>query len=146
MTRRKFTFAQSFSSIARYLLGSLYLFGALIHITLLTNSPAFYSGFENTALIQPYRTFFAETFPQQPAVYIIPIALFELAIGALILFGRGNAVKLGLLGGIVFNIAIAPLGWWGVLNILLVLLQGYMLNGSYRHSVVDTKDPNPLLP
>jgi hypothetical protein len=132
--------------IVRYLLGSLYLLGALIHITLLTNNPDFYRTFADSSLLPFYKTFFAENVAVNPAAYVIPVALFELAIGLLILFGFGRLVTIGLIGGVIFNALIAPLGWWGFLNVLLVALQAFMLTRIFRRSLLDVTDPNPLLP
>lgn len=78
------------------------------------------------SLIGFYRTFFTTVVSKAPAVFIVIIALFEIAMGLLIL-SRHRKVKIGLLGTSVFLLLITPFGyiqipWLGIAAVQLYLM------------------------
>jgi hypothetical protein len=66
-------------------------------------------GFGPTA-IPLYQAFIEGPFARNPALFVLPIALGQLLCGLAVLFGRGRWVRLGLVGCIVFLVAITGLG------------------------------------
>ena len=61
-----------------------------------------------------------------PAVFGLLVASYEVTIG-LLMMRVGEWGSLGLLGGIVFLVVIAPLGPWTVPNIIMAAALGAIL-------------------
>lgn len=92
----------------RSLLVALFLWAAQTNLRLALLDPSVYLQYARWA-IGPYRRFILGTFAAHITSLVTLIALGQLAI-ALTLAARGRAVQLGLVGAIVFLLAIAPLG------------------------------------
>jgi len=74
--------------------------------------------------------------PNLPVLLVLLI-LFEFSIGVLIL-SKGIGVKLGLLGGLLFNLFLVPLQFVrGIPNLLLAAVQAYLLTKEYRTTVLE---------
>ncbi len=114
------------AKIARMLLGLLYVGGGIFNLTVTTSlirrNPLLYSKWVANPLVPFYKPFFAEIVTPNALLLTVLVALYELLIGGLI-WSSGRAVKIGLLGGILFNILIAPM-WSGqaVFNLILAAL------------------------
>ena len=61
-----------------------------------------------------------------PAVFGLLAAAFEIAVGLLLLKG-GRQTNWGLLAGIVFLLAITPLGPWTLPNVIMAAALGVIL-------------------
>ncbi len=83
--------------------------GAVNAALALMNPSLYVEGFGATA-IPLYQAFIEGPFARNPALFVLPIALGQLLCGLAVLFGRGNQVRLGLVGCIVFLAAITGLG------------------------------------
>ena len=114
------------AKIGRMLLGSLYvgsgIFNLTITTTILTRDPTLYSQWVANPLVPFYKPLFAEVVTPNAVLLTVLVAVYELVIGGLIL-SAGRAVKIGLLGGILFNLLLAPM-WIGqtICNLLLAAL------------------------
>lgn len=75
----------------------------------LTDPQAYVLGFGPQALFPFYENFIYGPFAKEPARFVLPIALGQLAIG-LLMFAPGKWLRLGLAGGTVFLLSITPLG------------------------------------
>ncbi|MFP5367897.1 MAG: hypothetical protein ACLGIS_13835 [Actinomycetes bacterium] len=84
-------------------------------------------------LIPLYPWFFGKVVAAAPAVVGLLAASGEIAVGLLIL-SHGRGVKLGLLGAIVFLLAITPLGVWTLPNPLMALGLARLLARDYPRS------------
>lgn len=73
-----------------------------------------------------YREFINGPFAQNPALFVVPIAVGQLAVG-LAALTRGAMAKLGLAGMIVFLLAIAPLGYYSGFPFSLVVGAGLVV-------------------
>ena len=80
--------------------------------------PSLYSKWVAHPLIQLYTLLFAYNVTPNAVALTVFVALYELFIGGLIL-SKGRYVKLGLIGGIFFNLLLAPM-WIGqtIFNII----------------------------
>ena len=79
-------------------------------VSVLTNPQGYVQGFGPQALFPFYENFINDPFAADPAMFVLPIAAGQLIIG-LLMFFRGAWFKLGLAGGIIFLLAITPLGF-----------------------------------
>ena len=82
------------------------------------------------ALIPLYRWFFENVVALAPPLFGLLVAALEITI-ALMMLSKEQGVKWGLIGGIVFLIAITPLGTWTLANPILALALAYLLTKEY---------------
>lgn len=95
--------------IARIFFVLLFLWAASINTATALKTPQVYLEYANMALIDVYRDFISTFFAQHIQAIVISIASGQLLIGmGMMLYG--NWVRLACLGGILFSLAIAPLG------------------------------------
>jgi hypothetical protein len=86
----------------------LFLFAAQVNFRLALTRPQEYLAFAPMAYLDAYREFILGFFARHTAVIVAGIAVGQFLIGVLILLG-GRALRLGLIGAIVFLTAVAPL-------------------------------------
>lgn len=96
-------------SIGRLFFVLLFLFAAQFNFRLAFSRPEEYLGFAPLAYLDLYRDFILGYFAQHTTVIVSAIAVGQAMIGVLVLLG-GRSLRLGLIGAIVFLIAVAPLG------------------------------------
>jgi hypothetical protein len=77
-------------------------------------------------LFSPWGWVFEYVVAKAPAVFGLLVASYEVTIGLMMLKG-GRWGSLGLVGGIVFLLVIAPLGPWTVPNLILAAALGAIL-------------------
>ena len=88
------------------------IFGAagLFNIYTAATEPEIYQTFKELAVLAFYRKFIDGFFSEHTQLIIWAIAVGQLCIGAL-LAGKGRILRLGVIGGTIFLVAIAPLGF-----------------------------------
>ncbi|MFN8421727.1 MAG: hypothetical protein U0528_21145 [Anaerolineae bacterium] len=118
-------------------LGAWYLpIGVVLHsIVILSGNPQAYAGIAEGSFLPVYQVFFAGIVPQNIVLWATLAAVFELVVGVLI-FSSGRAAKLGLLLSLVFQIFLIPMGAWGVINVLLVVISAMLLQNNYDKNMV----------
>jgi hypothetical protein len=94
--------------VGRALFFAVFLWAAQLNLRLALTRPAVYLDYARWA-IGPYRDFILGPFARHITPLVAAIALAQLAV-AILLALRGRATQLGLLGAILFLLAIAPLG------------------------------------
>jgi len=126
--------------IARVIFGILYLGGAVTNITLTTlNSPQFYYGFADEALIPFYRDAWAVLVVPNMMLFISLLIVFEIALGLLFLIKR-KLLWIALLVGALFCLGTAPFGIEAVYtNIPLGLIQLFLLRRELRIQAKEAK-------
>ena len=77
-------------------------------------------------LLSPWGWVFEHVVARAPAVFGLLVASYEITIGLLMIKG-GEWGSLGLLGGMVFLMVIAPLGPWTVPNLVMAAALGVIL-------------------
>jgi hypothetical protein len=88
-------------------------------------------------LLSPWGWVFEHVVAQAPAVFSLLVASYGVTIGLMMMKG-GQWGSLGLVGGIVFVLVIAPLGPWTVANLIMaaalaaILLRDPQLPSSLR--------------
>jgi hypothetical protein len=83
-------------------------------------------------LLSPWGWVFEHVVARAPAVFGLLVASYEITIGLLMIKG-GEWGSLGLLGGMVFLMVIAPLGPWTVPNLIMAAALGAILLRDPRH-------------
>jgi hypothetical protein len=97
------------SNVGRLLFVLLFVWAGQINLRTALHNPTDYLNYAPLAPVAAYRDFILGPFAQHIALFVIPVALGQLAI-ALFIALRGPAVRLGLAGAILFLLGITPLG------------------------------------
>src|SRR5215212_9320214 len=119
---------------ARLFLGVFFIvMGIGFHLVLIVRNPHGYDGFSTSALLPLYRWAFRAIVTPYPLAFALAAAAFEIAVG-LLLLGKGEYVKMGLLAGSLFLLAITPLGIETLPNALLALGLGYLATRAFPMS------------
>jgi hypothetical protein len=137
-------FARKRPRIARLLLFLLFGWAAFTNWNMAMNSPQEYVSFADLAFLGIYKRFINGWFSQHGALMIAAIAIGQLLI-ALAMLWKGWLFKLGSIGGIIFLVAIIPLGVGSAFPFpIITALAFYIL---YRQKIVDVlwKGSTPLL-
>jgi hypothetical protein len=95
----------------RALFAALFLAASLVNGWTALAQPRVYLTFSAGAMGW-YRDFINGPFSQNPALFVLAIAAGQLAVGICLGVG-GRLLRWGVLGGVVFLVAIAPLGFTG---------------------------------
>jgi hypothetical protein len=87
-------------------------------------------------VVSLYRWFFENVVALVPPLFGLLAAGYEITI-ALMMLSKGRYVKWGLIGGIVFLIAITPLGVWTLGNPIMALALAYLLTKEYDRTFLE---------
>jgi hypothetical protein len=104
-------------------------------VTTLTN-PTSYAAWVDTIWLPFYRDLYATWVTPHPALFVLPIAAYEIAVAALLLY-KGTAVKLGVVGAIAFLAGIMPLGIEELGNVVLVVGLATLLRHEFPATFLD---------
>jgi hypothetical protein len=119
--------AAKWPKVARSLFSIGFLGAGVWNLFASLTMPAFYIATYGHSATPPYAAFIAGPFAANPALFVVPIAVGQLAIGILAA-GTGTSVRLAMIGGMVFLLAIAPMGVGSAFPFSLVaMLAAYLL-------------------
>jgi len=119
--------------LGRLVFGVMYLFAAVVHLLLAVFNPTAYSGLGESALLPFYKDLFTSVVPVYATTFALTLAILELLMGGLIL-SKGVFAKTGFILSVLFQILLAPLGWWGFCNVILAVVQVLWLKESFAYS------------
>jgi len=89
------------------------------------------------ALIPFYSWVFLNIIILNPALFVLPIAAFQITI-ALMILNKKKYVKMGLIGGIIFLVAIAPLRVETLPNLILSAAIGLLLRREFNTTFLES--------
>src|SRR5579884_457366 len=95
--------------LARLLVSVLFVGAGVWNLSVSLTMPAFYVVTYGPLATPAYQSFIYGAFAARPALFVVPIAVGELAIGILAA-GSGTWVRLSMVGMIGFMMGLAPLG------------------------------------
>ena len=101
--------AYKWPRVAKFLFVLLFLGAGAFNMFTAIADPEAYLFFADLALLDAYRNFIIGFFTRHTIEVVALIALGQLVIAGL-LGGSGTVLKAGVIGGVVFFVAIAPLG------------------------------------
>jgi hypothetical protein len=112
--------AVAWPRFARHAFGWLFIVMALaVNVVLVIVAPARFVGLgTDAALVSVYAWAFQTVVAAAPVAFGLTVAACEVLVGALMIRG-GRSAEVGLLGGIAFLVASAPLGVWALPNLIL---------------------------
>lgn len=123
---------------ARIFLGFFFLVMAIgINVVTVLVAPQSYIEMGRNAFIPFYRWIFLNVIALNPALFVLPIAGFQITI-ALMMLNKKKYVKIGLVGGILFLVGIAPLGLESLPNLILAAALGWLLRGEYDTTLLES--------
>ena len=95
--------------LTRILFVLIFLAASLFNTNTALTQPEVYQTYGDMAVLELYRRFINDFFSEHTQAIVLAIASGQLSIGAL-LTGSGHMLKMGVVGGIIFLVAITPLG------------------------------------
>lgn len=129
---------------ARVIAGIGFLVAGGFNIWTALHSPSLYVEAFGPQAFPIYRTFIYAVFARHTALFVIAIALGQLAVGAAV-FAHRRWRKLGYLGAIAFLVAITPLGIGAAAPSTLIFAIGMalLLRSDGKRPAVDAEDRTP---
>lgn len=125
-------------NIGRGLFGLIFIAASAVNIsTSLTQPEIYVDVYGELAAIEWYRDFIYGAFSQSVTLFVLLIAVGQLLVGILLLT-KGLWVKTGITGGIIFLLAIAPLGIGSAFPstvLMAVALLMLSIKKHYEHSI-----------
>jgi hypothetical protein len=122
-------------NLGRAAIGGFFLLMAImVNIVTTFTNPHSYTAWADTALLPVYQEIILRVVAPNPALLVLPVAAYEIAV-AVALVWKGRAVKLGLVGAMLFLVGIMPLGWEEVANVVLIAGLALLLRHAYPHSI-----------
>lgn len=122
---------------ARIFLGFFFLTMALgVNGSFTFGNPQAYLDYANGALIPFYRTVTVSVISVSPFGFGLLVMAFEITM-ALLLLHKGRAVKLGLLGTMLFLARMTPLDWLQLPWLGLIIGELYLLRLDFERSFLD---------
>jgi len=112
--------------IARWLYLILFGWAAYTNLTTAISTPAVYLNYANFTFLPVYKSFIQGFFSRHIAVIVTVIACCQLLV-CISMALKGVTFKLGCIGGIVFLIAITPLGVGAAFPATLAMAAGMYL-------------------
>ncbi len=95
--------------VARMLWIVIFLAAGIFNWFTVIKEPQAYLVYAESAVLPFYKNFILGAFAQHPQTYVIPIAIGQIIISILLML-RKPLFTLGIIGGIIFLLAILPLG------------------------------------
>ncbi len=119
------------SSLGRVVLGGLFILMAIgVNLVFALLAPTGFVRLGTDAPLVPlYEWIFRHVVAVAPALFGLLVAAFEIIVGLLMIRG-GRRGDWGLIGAIVFLVAIAPLGPWTLPNLIMAAALGVLLRRS----------------
>jgi hypothetical protein len=122
----------------RIVLGIFFLIMALgVNGSFTFANPQAYVDYASGALIPAYRGLALTLVQMNPTIFGVLLMAYEVAM-ALLLLGRGKAVKAGLVGTMVFLVGISPLSFLQIPWLGLVIAEIYLLRKDFDRSLLDS--------
>ncbi len=121
----------------RIFLGFFFLVMALgVNGSFTFGNPQAYLDYANGALIPFYRQLAIGVVKISPVIFGLLLMAFEISMGLLLLHKK-QAVKIGLIGTMLFIIGIAPMSWMQVPWLGLLVAQGFLYTKEFDRSVLE---------
>lgn len=121
----------------RIFLGFFFLVMALgVNGSFTFGNPQAYLDYANGALIPFYRQLAVSVVRISPVIFGLLLMIFEICMGLLLLHKK-QAVKIGLIGTMLFIIGISPLSWVQIPWLGLLVAQGFLYTKEFDRSVLE---------
>lgn len=101
--------AMLWPTVARVLLGTIFVGAFALNLFMAIQNPTAYLGFAEFTNNAFYKSVILGPFSKHVPIYVAAIAFCQVLIGIFICY-RGPLMKIAMIGGIVFLLAISPLG------------------------------------
>jgi len=121
----------------RIFIGVFFLIMAIgINVVTVIVAPSSYIEMGKNAIIPFYRWVFLNIIALNPALFVLPIAAFQITV-ALMMLNKKKYVKIGLGGGIIFLLAVMWLGVESLPNLVLALALALLIRQEFDATLLD---------
>jgi len=107
-----------------------------VHVVVVLTAPAVYLGFGTTALFPLYQWLFATVVAWNPVLFGLCAAAFELTL-AFLMMSKGPYARWGFIVSGLFMLALMPLGYEVLSNVLLAAALFFLATRWFDTSVLD---------
>jgi hypothetical protein len=108
-----------------------------VNAAYLLRHPEDYDKLTDVAVLPPYKWLLRDVIRPRASRFTLLLIAFELTV-ALLLLGKGRAVKLGLVAAIAFQLAVIPgVAAYGLVNLPVVAVQALLLRQNFDRSGLD---------
>jgi hypothetical protein len=118
--------AMMWPTIARVLLSSIFVAAFALNLFMAITDPSVYMIYGELTPNDFYRSIILGPFSRNPQVYVSLIAFGQLLIGVFISY-NGKLMKIAMMGGITFLLAISPLGYGAAFPCTLILALSFLI-------------------
>ena len=112
-----------FSRFMRFLWGVIFIIAGVVNLISVYNDPTIYITGFGPAAIDFYKEIIYGPFSKSPGLYVSLIAIGQILVGGM-MWSKKIWYTLGVLGGIIFLLAIAPLGVGSAFPSTLIMAVG----------------------
>lgn len=116
--------AMRWPTLARILLGTIFIGAAFVNTYTALANPQVYITYGELTPSEVYRSIILGPFSQHPQRYVLIIAACQLFIGAATWY-KGQIMRVGMIGAILFLLAIAPLGMGSAFPSTLIMATAF---------------------
>lgn len=118
--------AAQWPTMARILISFIFIAAWAVNVFIAFTNPASYLEFGEITPSELYRSVILGPFSDHPQLYITLIAIGQLLIGVFTSY-KGKLMKIAMIGGMVFLVAICPLGFGSAFPSPLILAAAFMI-------------------
>ncbi len=118
--------AMQWPTSARVLLGAIFIGAACLNTYLAIVNPQVYVGYGEITASTLYRSVILGPFAAHAQRYVLMIAMCQLLIGAYTCY-KGRPMNVAMIGGIIFLLAIAPLGIGSAFPSTLIMALAFVI-------------------
>jgi hypothetical protein len=118
--------AMMWPTIARVLLSMIFVAAFALNLFTAITDPSVYMVFGELTPNEFYRSIIFGPFSKHSQVYVALIAFSQLLIGVFISY-KGKLMKIAMIGGITFLLAISPLGFGAAFPCTLILAASFLI-------------------
>jgi hypothetical protein len=123
--------AMLWPTISRILLSAIFIGAFALNLFTAIVNPSAYLEFGEFSTSDFYRSIILGPFSSHVTIYVSLIAICQLLIGVFISY-KGNLMKIAMTGGIIFLLAISPLGYGAAFPAPLIMSLGLIILLSKR--------------
>lgn len=118
--------AMKWPTIARVLIASIFVGAFAFNLFTAFNNPAAYLEFGEFTASRFYRSVILGPFSEHVQLYVTVIAVGQLLVGIFVCY-KGQLMNIAMVGGIVFLLAICPLGAGSAFPAPLIMAMGFVI-------------------
>jgi hypothetical protein len=123
-------------NLIRCIFSVIFLAGGIMHIYLITSSPALYESFADFSFLEVYTSMWHSIILPNLSIWVSVLIVFEFAVSILLL-NRDPFARIGFILAAIFILFLVPFWWNGgaIINIVFFIVVVWLLRYRYPRSI-----------